>query len=500
MQHDEAHIFGGFLGAQQRLAPPGGDCLVRFDAPEARVLVAQVAEAGDQKPLVRLRAGAVVLAARVPGRQADGALLERDALLEERREGLRDDAGGIIGDAQLGGRRHLGRDVAVHHDAGVHRDEIDHAHVGVQPHHRLVDHAALVHVDQVERGLGLLRLLLVPGDEDGGAQRGERLHRGDAGAGRDARRHLDGQPGDARRFQGALQPVIAPEHGVALVDMAAPEEVHLFAAVDDLPVGEIGVLALDQRLPARLAVERQGEAVLPGELHQARQQPGIAPLAEDQVGVVALEEGAQVDHQRAQRLEGQAVVEALVAQAERGGGGMAGVAIRLQVKDAQRRQLGIQLPGGIEGFDIPDQLALDLHAAARHGEGAAGGGVAQRELQVGIVVIQLGEGLRDLAEEARLLRGGGLHAEHGDRIGAEDIAALIASQLDRHGLAFQPAPERAQPFRGTGGVEGDREGLVQAAAGAVVADQPEHQPVLAVLVEIEQPAGELSHSGGAAPG
>ena len=56
-----------------------------------------------------------------------------------------------------------------------------------------------------------------------------------------------GRPVTRADLEGALQAVIAPQHGVAPVDVAAPEEVHLLAAVDDLPVGKIGVLLLDER-------------------------------------------------------------------------------------------------------------------------------------------------------------------------------------------------------------------------------------------------------------
>jgi hypothetical protein len=51
-----------FLGAQQHLAPVSGGGLVRFDAPKARVLIAQVAEASDQQPLERQLPAAIHLA------------------------------------------------------------------------------------------------------------------------------------------------------------------------------------------------------------------------------------------------------------------------------------------------------------------------------------------------------------------------------------------------------------------------------------------------------
>ena len=154
-------------------------------------------------------------------------LFEGNALFEQRRQGQRHQAGRLIVGRQAAGAHRLGGDVVAHHEAGVHRDEIDLAHVGVQPDHRLVDQAALVVVQQVEGGLLLLRLLLVPGDEDAVGQGGHDLHGGDAGAGRGAGRGLHRQAGDAGRLQHALQGVIIPQDGVVAVDVPAAEQVDL---------------------------------------------------------------------------------------------------------------------------------------------------------------------------------------------------------------------------------------------------------------------------------
>ena len=92
MQHGEAQVFGGFFGAQQGFPPVGSHRFVRFDAPEAGVLVAQVAKTGHQQPFVRRRARFVGVAPRVPGGHAGQAELEGDALLQQRRQGLGDQA------------------------------------------------------------------------------------------------------------------------------------------------------------------------------------------------------------------------------------------------------------------------------------------------------------------------------------------------------------------------------------------------------------------------
>ena len=89
MQHGEAHIFGGFLGAQQRLAPVGGDRLVGFDPPEAGIFVAQVAKTGHQQPFVRRGAGLVERAGADPsGASSLSRCFERQAFLQQRRQRL----------------------------------------------------------------------------------------------------------------------------------------------------------------------------------------------------------------------------------------------------------------------------------------------------------------------------------------------------------------------------------------------------------------------------
>jgi hypothetical protein len=80
--------------------------------------------------------------------------------------------------------------------------------------------------------------------------------------------------------------------------VAAPKEVDLLAAVDDLPVGEIGALLLPAGSPAGFAVQAQGNVVRLGLLEQVRQEPGIAVIREQQVGVIALDQRPQVNQQR----------------------------------------------------------------------------------------------------------------------------------------------------------------------------------------------------------
>ncbi len=302
----------------------------------------------------------------------------------------------------------FGRDVKVHHDARIHRNEVDFTHVVVQADQRLVDQSALVGGEHLQGSLGGLGLLLVPGDQDFAAQGGEDLHGRDARAGRDARRGLHRQAGDARHFQHTLQVVVIPQHGVAAVDMPASEQVHLPAAVDDLPVGEVGALGAVGGLALRVTVERQRQACNPGALEQVGEHPGVSGGGQQQVGIQAREQGAQVNEQRPLGLQRQAQ-GALLPGVQQQVGGRAPASIRprfrLHAQDAQGRLERVQLPGRVQHLQFLDRiLRIDSGSAARQGEGAEAGGVAQRQGNIGVEICQVGESLGNSVEQKRLRR------------------------------------------------------------------------------------------------
>ena len=95
----------------------------------------------------------------MPGRQGRQAGLERQTFLQEGSQGLRHQPLGlwITRGAKLWGRicdglagaDRLRRDVEVHHDAGVHGDEIDLGHIVMQADRGLVNQAALVGAHQI---------------------------------------------------------------------------------------------------------------------------------------------------------------------------------------------------------------------------------------------------------------------------------------------------------------------------------------------------------------
>ena len=378
----------------------------------------------------------VAFAARVPGRQGQQALLERDAFFQQRLERARDQPAFKIRVALLEILRgRFGRDVEARHDARVHRNEVELGHVCVHADQRLVDQPALVGAEQLEGGLGPLGHLLVVRHQHARPQGGDDLHGRDARPGRDPRRGLHGQGRDARHLQHPVQAIIVEHDRVGGVHVPAPGQVHLRPAVDDLPVGGVAAILLVEDLSLGIAVERQGDIPLLRQVQQAQQQPAeggaaVAPIGQQQVRIVAAQQGCQVDQQRAGRFQAQAVGAPGGAHEQAGRFGVKGIDLRREGHGAQRGPGGVQHPGGIHHLKVCYYAIVcrgDL--AARQREGAENGGMAQRQVQVGVVESQVRECLRGAAEQPRLV-GGPVEArrQDGDRA-LEQVAALAAFQV-----------------------------------------------------------------------
>lgn len=118
-----------------------------------------------------------------------------------------------------------------------------------------------------------------------------------------------------------------------------------------------------------------------GELEQAGQQPGIAPGRQEQVGVLAFQDGAQVDQQGAGGFQRLAVAMAIMGNEDPLRYSVSGVAIRFKHQDAQGRWIGIKVPGGVKGRDGTDAAAplpsLHIQADVSQWKNAKGGGVMQ---------------------------------------------------------------------------------------------------------------------------
>ncbi len=151
---------------------------------------------------------------------------------------------------------------------------------------------------QVHGGLGRLRLVLVPGNENALLEGGDELHGRDPRARREPGSILDRLAGDTRHLQHPFHAIVVPQHGIVPVEVPAAAQLHLPAAVDDLAVRKIGMLFPFHHRLAFIPVQRQRDPALFAKFHQQRHQPGIAPGGQDHVRVIAPEVGAQADQKR----------------------------------------------------------------------------------------------------------------------------------------------------------------------------------------------------------
>ncbi len=189
-----------------------------------------------------------------------------------------------------------------------------------------------------------------------------------------------------------------------LVEVPAPAQQHLGAAVDDLTVRKIGALLAFQQRLAFVAVQGQGQAGFEGEFCQKRQKPGIAPGGLDHVRVITAQVGPQADQQRDGVVQRHGILDALtwaptawVRDYERFGLRMRRIAVGFEREDAQGRGCGIQFPRRIQRSDVEDLLAVDcatgqLQPAVRQREEIKSRHVAQRNGDIRIVPGEVREG------------------------------------------------------------------------------------------------------------
>ena len=142
------------------------------------------------------------------------------------------------------------------------------------------------------------------------------------------------------------------------------------------------------------------------QLHQQRQQPGIAPGGQDHVRVVAAQVGPQADQQRGRLVQRQGVADALVRvptawvrDDDALGLVPRRVAVRFEREDAQRRGDRLDLPGRIQRRDADDLFAAHFHPHVCQREDVEGGGIAQRDGDIRVVPGQVREGRHHAAEE-----------------------------------------------------------------------------------------------------
>ena len=160
---------------------------------------------------------------------------------------------------------------------------------------RREDQAAAVGDEQFVGRLGIFRLGFLLGDEHAVAPGQFHLHVGDAGAGRSARAILHGEFGDAREFPESGEVALVGDEGILRVHVQASEQRGRAVLEQDAAVAHVAARAALVHFGGGIAVERERQAQLRGLLAQPRQDRGVAPIAQDQVGIVPREQMLEGD-------------------------------------------------------------------------------------------------------------------------------------------------------------------------------------------------------------
>ncbi len=361
---------------------------------------------------------------------------------------------------------------------------------------RLVDQAALVGGDQVDAGFEVLGAAFLPRHKHAAAQGGGDLHGADAGAGGDAVDRLDGQAGEAGDFERAVDAVVVGQEGVLAVEMPAAAQQVLLVAEDHPPVGEVGMRLFVQDVLPGVAVELQGNAVVAGELDQARQDEVVAVGAHNHIRVVSFEQVAQAVDHLAAFLAREAQLFSIDTDEQIGAVAAVRVAQfagKLQGHHPQRRQGIVDRPGGVACLKCPDEPVFVFDRDIGEREGVPGEDIALRDGDVGIVVCQVRMGFGNLAEDpVELHRLEDADLEYLDGAVKEQVEAFGALQAHRGAAGLQQAADGVQLAVRPAHVESWCKGILQRVRAAVLVDQP-HGHSAGRRVGVEQPAVQGGH-------
>ena len=173
---------------------------------------------------------------------------------------------------------------------------------------------------------------------------------------------------------------------------------------------------------------------------------------------------------------------------------VAWVAAQVNLQGAQGRRRRVGIPGRIQHLDRTQVPRLIRDAAMRQREGVEAGRVANGNGDVRVVVIQFGETLRDFTHEAGNSGGLRFRRQHRDGILAVEVLAAGQGDLQRRKVRADIHAGFFQVFPRAADVERHGKILAQPDALRVVGDEPQHNAGLRTLVQVQQPAGELSHA------
>ncbi len=420
-----ALLLGGLDGADEHLAPEGGDGFVGLDVAVQVVLEALVAKGDVAEPFEGVGHGVQVGMARVGLAQLRHAALDRQPLLEQGFQDGRHQPGHVLGDGHMGlgdvegilplHPHGLAADVHLHHQAGVHGKVIEGGDVVVQPNDGAVVQPAVIGQVELGGGFEALGLDLVLGDEHAAAQGFGHLHGGEAGPGAVAGSHFERQGGDASQLNGGDH-AEAADGAVGGVDVGAPEQEGLPGAVVDHAVTLEGDLVAGEVFAAEVAAGVEVELVIAGPAQQCREEPAVAPTRHEDVGVEGIQQCGEILEHLQGLVEAQGAFLVSTGDEQAGGAGELRVGIGQDGHGAQAGDGIVDLPGAVLRVDVEQVVIFVVgEEAAGGGEGTRGGGVAHREGDVDVEVAQFSraETPFQVGGEALLEdRVGGLDGQH----------------------------------------------------------------------------------------
>ena len=302
MQHAIALPLGNLLGLQQQITAVGGHGLVRFDPTEPGILVPQITERDDEQPLERR----LPLIEHGPRRRLCRRCHEPFipcALVEQRGQRARHQslamAAGVMADlrhqrglliAAAPAIDRLGRDVETRHDGRIHRGKIQLTDLFVIADDRREHQSALIGLQQLKRGFEGFRLLLPVGNQQAVTTSNFELHRGDPRPCRRTGHLLQIDLRDTGLLDEACQAHFRQRKRILPIEMQSSRQRPGTSMGQDAAVRKIrmGFPGADGSMGIAIERERHSQPIRHD--HETRQKVGIAPVRQENVGVLSHEQ------------------------------------------------------------------------------------------------------------------------------------------------------------------------------------------------------------------
>ena len=309
---------------------------------------------------------------------------------------------------------------------------------------------------------------------------------------------LDGHPAEARQLQEPRQFRLFIGKRVGGVQVPAAPQVRSSRGVDDLAVRHVRARAARPHPRAPVAVQRERTAAHLHEAPQSRHQERVAPLGQDDVGIVPAQPPVERLQQVRRRLSHEAALLAVHAHVEHRPVSVVRVrriAVEAQAQDHERRHRVLRFPGRLQRRDVPDRaLGRGLHGAPPHREQPALVQIHLRQRDVAVIERQAVDP-RQPGDEARERQGIGNGDLNDLDLALQQVLPFRGADRDRFpdAPARRRAPEQRRGLpegRGCAGVvQAGRPRVHEPQTGAPFREEPDGHPTRGG-VDVKQVGGE----------